>query len=916
MNSLSAIDEGKRILKKLLLNKAGVKIPTKIPKKMPAKAGEAKGIPGAGGEPASKPGGMGIKDVASQLSEAVSDIQKAKELGAQAKQEKTEEKSMEEGEKPLEQQIKEMKQEIDRVEQQIEHAPPEYDTTPLKNQKAQLEQSLKKLEEAKKQRDAEIAAKKAQIAKAEAARSAYQRDEKLDAGIDAAAAIPGADVVGIPLSIMEGVRHAFRDKKMEQANQQLGTKIVSESQKSQQLQSQAQQIKQSAGTPGSVQAIPKTESSGSSGGSGGLGGSGGASSKPATTKITTGGSGISGGSGSSGISSAGGTGGSGKPNKINFAAGIAGLEDEKKGFLSSGMGKIAIALFLIVGLIGVPGTAIGSPAAWVAGKVASISAQGAKGTAAEGAHESQSFIQKAVRGFQTQYKKSIQQATGQRVEGKVENEKRFVGIEIKDSYLPNPKKITQNEPLEISARVHGFSPKRPMKAKVVCHMQPRELSFKKLAGSDKVGGDVNFYAGEPQTVSPTSLSGDNFDEEITCYPDVYTCGDMAVTITVEADDLTTDSVLNNYIIDNTYLEEELKEYAKSKDIELGSLSAVQSAMKELHPEIEDYRSISDKGPIALFMITEQSSLIGIDTTGKSQKKLKLSVALENELDGWLRSVNEMTIIIPKNLRPVPELCRKWKISGNKMTLGKDYWKELSFKDLGRGLQKVMPSCQFEYSGSPEDIIGTAQRITFLGHVSYNYIVQKENIVDILTPDGKKCPKVKAKTVTVKGSTSSLTTKLGVKKEEAASSDDVLKAIHEQLQKQLGKPGTNLEETTFFGQKIKINKKAKPKLEEAESNIQQNCKEGADYFEKKPPIKGYQNMPDPDFPQYPSLAAYGIQIEINPAKNPGGQTGTEVKTDIPTCVVSAFKSAGWSWGAENTPKNPAIFLCDSILTPAK
>ncbi|MFC1723477.1 hypothetical protein ACFL0V_05040 [Nanoarchaeota archaeon] len=479
----------------------------------------------------------------------------------------------------------------------------------------------------------------------------------------------------------------------------------------------------------------------------------------------------------------------------------------------------------------------------------------------------------------------------------------FIGLEIKDPYIKNPTKINQDEPFEIGARIHGFHPKKSMSAAIGCTMMVKSLgwqtAYKQVSGTNKKGGSVNFYAGDKQPVTPDNVAGDNFEQEITCYPKIHTCGPHTFTITSQADGLTTDSVLNNYIIQKEYLDNEIREYAKSKEREL-SPSAYQSVAKELHPEIEDWKSISEKGPIAVFMLTEQSSIIGVD----ENKKIKFKVAVENMLDGWLRKVESVTIILPKGLSAVSgQFCPGWEVSGEKMTLSAASLSKINFDEMKKGTQKAFPSCQFKYDGPQDEIIGTAKRLTFLASVKYNYVVQKEWNTEVRTKDGKVCPKVKGRTVNSNTGSGSATLSQSAQRDQ-----NFWKAFNEYANKKLGAPGSNLETITFFGQSVKLNSVMKQSLGSIEAHIKANCQEGVTFFGRNPPLQGQSIVMIPAYTNYHDMDSYGITMEIDKGNNVGPQSGSQLQTTIPGCVASAFKQYNFMWEGDNAQgKYPASFI---------
>jgi uncharacterized protein YeaO (DUF488 family) len=357
----------------------------------------------------------------------------------------------------------------------------------------------------------------------------------------------------------------------------------------------------------------------------------------------------------------------------------------------------------------------------------------------EGESETTKASTSIVEDIRSSYRRQIAVATGERLDGNVDNSIRDeVGIKILPPYLPNPKKITQPEipTLEFSSRIKGFDPKTPIHVGAKCHIQSREEADESALSHANRGGPRTAL-GDEQSIRPDSFEDYSFDREVTCYPalEVSACGDFVITLSAQADNLRTDARMINYIISEEVLKTQLMEYAKSKDIEITSEGQVASAINELYRgELGDFRSVSDKGSIKVIMTTVPVPLIGVNPD--AQLDFKLRVAVENALDGWIRGINSLEVIIPEYFSPLPEFCRGWVLNGNILSLSSDSLSRINFDELDRGAQKVFPSCLLVPSGDYE--LTEPTEATFLAAVSYNYLVQEQFDLEIRDADNQEC----------------------------------------------------------------------------------------------------------------------------------------------------------------------------------
>ncbi|MFC1741936.1 hypothetical protein ACFL3V_05350 [Nanoarchaeota archaeon] len=373
--------------------------------------------------------------------------------------------------------------------------------------------------------------------------------------------------------------------------------------------------------------------------------------------------------------------------------------------------------------------------------IAAINSGQAEKDAQDAAAAARQGVGSIISDAMSSYRKQIAMASGENIDGDVDKTvKEDVGIEILPPYLPNPKTITELEmgALEIGARIKGFDPKTPITVTTVCNLQTQE-DASKISSTITSGKGPKTNLGPIQDkVQPKSMSGHNFNNDVTCYPTVTSCGSYITTISAQADNLRTDGWLYNYIIGKETLDKMLYNYAESKDKELRSEADVSSAIRELFPQIQSFKSKSQKGAIKVVMATQRVPLIGVD----SNTQLKLLVGVENMMKGWIRSLNKVEITIdPANLIiPSSSYCTQWDITDNKLTLKKDYLKNANFQLTDKGHQKILPSCLFTPVSAVDFESNEPFKITFTALVDYNYLVQEEYKTEIRDKDNKVCKK--------------------------------------------------------------------------------------------------------------------------------------------------------------------------------
>jgi hypothetical protein len=338
--------------------------------------------------------------------------------------------------------------------------------------------------------------------------------------------------------------------------------------------------------------------------------------------------------------------------------------------------------------------------------------------------------------FRTSFNQYMASATGERIEGDVDQQvKEEVGIEILPPYLPNPKRLNINElrGLEFGARVKGFDPKNVMNIAAVCHTQTRSQAQDFSRAWSESGKGPNTNPGTEERIRPTSFSGNNFDRDVTCFPEISGCDHYITTISAQADHLRTDAQMQNYIIDKEVMRQRLENYAKSYSKEIKSQSQLDSAVNEIYKgQLGSYKSVSDKAAIKVVMATQPVALIGVD----QETELVLKAGVENMMAGWIRDINRFEITMPEYFSPMTDYCEAWEKDGNKLRLRSDYLNTSSIRQTAKGEQKVFPSCRLVPSG--DYALTEPTEATFLASVDYNYLVQEEYELEVRNEDGTSC----------------------------------------------------------------------------------------------------------------------------------------------------------------------------------
>jgi hypothetical protein len=458
------------------------------------------------------------------------------------------------------------------------------------------------------------------------------------------------------------------------------------------------------------------------------------------------------------------------------------------GSRSGGNGGAVIIVIVVILFI----VAIGSFGVTVIGpRVAYAMSQTTVDAQTDEASESVSYgaksaVAELIGEFQKSWKKNLQKASGERIEGNQDTQvKEFVGVEwlnpwtpnTKTYNLPQPGDMGSKEPLEISARLHGFGYSNNIQTVVGCnsirrskHKVTASTAYDSLIGSTKEVVDLSEL--------PSELS---FDQEITCYPDDIVCPEKYfVFLTAVSSGFTTKAELKNAFIDKSYLEEKLKAYSQQNGVSLDGESAVVSAIRSLYPELSDFTgvSMSDKGLIKLVLQTQKMPLIGLDLED-SGKTIKLSINVENMGEGAIEHISSVRLVLPDGFKKADSgttegkainFCKGWSqlVEDERTVLTLDNVGNMKFFELQKGLQKKLPSCHLALTAPDKILINPteANPTTIIGEIEYEYAVQNKLELDVksagkeFTKTSYGCGKSKAsdsKTSTTKNISNNTTT---------------------------------------------------------------------------------------------------------------------------------------------------------------
>ncbi|NQU79775.1 peptidoglycan DD-metalloendopeptidase family protein [Candidatus Woesearchaeota archaeon] len=112
--------------------------------------------------------------------------------------------------------------------------------------------------------------------------------------------------------------------------------------------------------------------------------------------------------------------------------------------------------------------------------------------------------------------------------------------------------------------------------------------------------------------------------------------------------------------------------------------------------------------------------------------------------------------------------------------------------------------------------------------------------------------------------------------------------------------SQLETISFLDNEIRVHRRIAPVLGCVENALQ----ECGDYSFRS--VSSYEVSSVYGLPDLLSTSSFGISLNINLGSNPNDQSG-ELITDMPTCVVDAFRRFGFRWGGDfETAKCPSYF----------
>ncbi len=108
---------------------------------------------------------------------------------------------------------------------------------------------------------------------------------------------------------------------------------------------------------------------------------------------------------------------------------------------------------------------------------------------------------------------------------------------------------------------------------------------------------------------------------------------------------------------------------------------------------------------------------------------------------------------------------------------------------------------------------------------------------------------------------------------------------------------------FLGHSVKIHRLISPVLGCVEKDIM-SCEAGKSYEYRT--VEGFKWQAPSENPDLLATSSFGIAININSDTNNNAQTG-ELASDLPPCVIDAFKRYGFKWGGDNVEsKQPNHF----------
>jgi hypothetical protein len=347
--------------------------------------------------------------------------------------------------------------------------------------------------------------------------------------------------------------------------------------------------------------------------------------------------------------------------------------------------------------------------------------------------------------FATSFERNIAVATGQNIEGDVDEQSAPAGIELLPPFMgEQDQRLTMSELpyLSINARVRGTSPVDDITVTTVCHVQPESEAREYWTAETRSDtGGFRQQAGEEQPVRPASVSGTRFEKAVTCRPSGLSCDRYLATMTSQADGIVTNARLTNYFISMDALEEALLGDAEyNRHLYEGRIPAEmvrQATISRLFPETSGDApvSISSQAPIMALISTMNEPLIGL-ATEEEENEFLIYTGFENLQSGWVATIEEVELDMPEDFAPVEDFCEGWTQEDNKLTLNPETYSGNVLLRVTRGMQKTFPPCLITNIAAGAYSSPVQKR--FFLKIDYSYKVQEEYELDIRPDDGGRC----------------------------------------------------------------------------------------------------------------------------------------------------------------------------------
>lgn len=313
------------------------------------------------------------------------------------------------------------------------------------------------------------------------------------------------------------------------------------------------------------------------------------------------------------------------------------------------------------------------------------------------------------------YERLFKEATGEYYEGKVEDTKEFVGIEITDPFVQNKLSYGKDEAkdVEVSARLNSYNSRSVTSV----------ITIGCYAKDDKK------WIAQPANISSIT----RITTDLTCYAprDGAPEGQYLVKFVAVAHDFETSSRLTVNLVEAHVLGEKIESYARSKGFYIKDDSDYAAALKDIYPSAQDPVSVSDKGPIKLIISVGRQPVIGVGVGDK----VKLVTAFENMAYGAVKNVNSLTVRLPDGLEPGTDAdssCRTYTYDKPTRTLKlkKEYIANANFSNVQRFSQVAFPSCSLTVKSLDDlkkllEFPNLPNPRDFIAQISYDYQAQKE-----------------------------------------------------------------------------------------------------------------------------------------------------------------------------------------------